>query len=771
MMRYLIGILCIAVFQSFGQTNCHLTIRGKIIDANSNLPIEFAFIAIDSSTTITTNNDGKFIFEKQCNGLHAISATHIGCEPFYLSVNFKKDTSIIIKLYHKEHDLTTVVIERHKTETAPSQPVEVLSGNKLLSLQGQNLSNMLAELPGVQTLATGSTISKPVIHGLHSNRILIIQNGIRMEGQQWGLEHGVEIDPFIAQKITVIKGANALRFGSDAIGGVVLIESGKMPFSFEKNLQLNYVFSTADVGHQLNALYEQHFKKLPLLSWRIQAGGKIAGNMQTPNYRQQNTAANEQSLLTQFAIKKSRFRAELLYSFYNTSLGILANSHIGNAADLQKAIANPSDSSAPFSYLIGRPKQAVMHHLAKAFFHLQTGNVGSLKLTVGYQYNLRKEYDKFLPRNNALAAENPPANQFAIQTINTNIAWEHIAKKGFTGGVYADFITQTNNIRYGYFIPPYWSFNPAITWIERWTGEKIEIEAGARFDYKWLQAYTNTAGLQEKPIRQFAVPSFMVGMDYHITKNISWNINFASAWRAPAVNELYSNGVHHSAASYEIGDKALRAEQAYSATTSLEANHEFFSIHISGYVNRINNFIYLLPDTHQTLTIRGVFPTFRYVQTDALLSGADIVCKVMPTKGLEVGFQSSLLFARDLHQKDWLAQMPPQRFEYSLRYEIPFYKMIKSWHIAAKAIQVLKQYHLPNNYADYLPAPNGYTLLNIETGLSVAINNQPINFILAVNNVTNAVYRNYLNRFRYFTDEAGVNAMLKINIPIQFKQP
>ena len=279
---------------------------------------------------------------------------------------------------------------------------------------------MLEEVNGIRTLKTGNSIAKPIIHGLHSNRVLILNNSIRQEGQQWGAEHAPEIDPFVSNSISVIKGASAIKYGFDAIGGVVLIEPQKISDSAGMYGELNLIgFSNGRQG-AISGSVNSRFKKIPALSISLQGSMKRGGNNHTPNYFLKNTGIKEYNFSSAVNWEKKNYGVNFFYSQFNTDLGIFSGSHIGNLTDLQNAFqqSEPVESSG-FSYLIDRPRQHIEHELTKASYYLKTGTIGKLNFVYGRQYNLRYEYDKHKPLNDSLANLNNPELKLELTSALT----------------------------------------------------------------------------------------------------------------------------------------------------------------------------------------------------------------------------------------------------------------------------------------------------------------------------------------------------------------
>ena len=742
------------------------------MDMNSIDALEDVSIAVlETQQGVLTDAFGKFQLNSLCKGKITLSVSHIGCQTQIFNFDLQRDTIIKIKLDHTEVELSEVQVTEAKKESHSTQQVATLETKQLEKLRGLSLGESLSKISGVTTLNTGSTISKPVIHGLHSNRILILNNGVRLEGQQWGSEHAPEIDPFMAQQLSVIKGASSLQYGSDAVGGVILVEPNHLPSQPGIGGEFNFAGYSNNAEGNFSATLEGNHAKVPALSWRVQGTYKRSGNVRSPNYWQKNTGVEEGDFSVTLAWKKENYGFEIFYSRFQTKLGILSASHLGNVDDLNSAIQSktPLELSG-FTYNIGRPYQNVAHDMLKVRAYVKTGKAGVLDIVFARQFNLRKEYDKHLPYNNLLAKKNLPGFQFQIQTLTLDLIWQHRTIKNFSGTIGFNGMTQTNEFKYGYFIPAFWNFSGGVFAIEKWRKKNLELEAGVRLDYKWLQVFMNHNGDNGTYTFNYVVPSGSMGIEYHINENVKWNANLGTAWRAPQANELFANGLHHGAASVEIGDKTLKPELAYNFTTGIQATTKYFDANVALYENVISHFIYLQPVLPSTLTIRGEFPTYRFNQSNVSLTGSDIDLVAKPIKGLELFSKTSLLFAYNLTTADWQIQMPPQRFENGIRYTLRDFKHIKETYFGVSIINVLQQKLIPQNDTDYAVPPKAYWLLNFEAGFKLQLKKQAIHFSVTVTNMANISYRDYLDRFRYFTDKQGVNAALRVRVPFFFEQ-
>lgn len=754
----LVVCICVSVCEA---QNCNLSVKGKITDANSVNALDDATVVVKETQQSTfTDDGGRFQLTNLCVGKVTIMISHIGCETQLVEINLQHDTVLRIKLNHKEEELNTVEVTAAKKESHETQSALTIESVELDQLRGLSLGETLKKIPGIYSLNTGATVSKPVIHGLHSNRVLIMNNGVRLESQQWGSEHAPEIDAFIAKKITVVKGANSLRYGSDAIGGVILVDPNPLPQAHGIGGEINFVGFSNNAEGNLSATIEGCHHRIPALAWRVQGTYRRGGNSRAPEYWLGNTGIEEGNLSAALGYKEPRYGIEFFFSRFQTKIGILSAAHIGNITDLLTAIERENPNvAAKFSYKTGKPYQQVTHYLAKARVYFQNRKGDDFSLTVAWQDNERNEFDvpHFYRQD-----KDRPGFYFQIQTINTDFEWRHKQVKNLSGALGVNAVTQTNNFRYAYFIPDFWSFGGGVFAMERWSKNNFELEGGLRFDYKWGQYFVRNNSYRFDTALNFFAPSGNIGFEHHAKENFTWRMNFGSAFRAPASNELFASGVHHGAATYETGNRYMKPEQSFNLSTSFDYKTNFIQLSAEFYTNYILHFINLVPVQPPKLTIRGAFPSFEYRQQNALLSGSDIDLVLQPHKGLEFFNKTSLLFARNTDTHDWLEQMPPIRLENGVRYTATLRKALKEISGGVSVVNVLKQSFIPESANDYAPPPPAYFLLNFEVNARFEVNNNKFSIGVTVENAANMKYRDYLDRFRYFADARGVNAALRL---------
>jgi iron complex outermembrane receptor protein len=742
--------------------NCKLVLSGNVIDASNNAPLEKAVVEIkELGLKFVTDVKGQYHFFDLCACNYTIVVNHISCDSVVLKTAVQRNQIKNFRLPHSFNQLETVSV-RSKKDLMVNTIREELSAKAIEKTRGQSLGEILKQVNGVAVLQTGSTIFKPVIHGLHSQRILLVNNGVRLESQQWGTDHAPEIDPFIADKFTVLKGAGALRYGSDAIAGAVLIEPKPLLKQAGKNAEFNSTYFSNNRQYVFNGMYEASPLNLPEFSYRIQATYKKGGNARTPDYWLYNTGLEEFNYSATAGYRKNRFNTELFFSSFQTALGIFMGAHVGNLTDLQNAIQSkkPIQNIDQFSYEILRPRQSVQHTTVKSKSQYLLLNDHKINLILSYQSNVRQEYDRALlsPR---------PELDLNITTTLVDLNYESASSKKRQYAFGTNAMLQ-ENVWTGsrFFIPNFRVQNIALYATQSLNLNDWMLDGGLRYDFKSLTTFRNQNDALSSIERTFGNASGTLGATYKITPNLRWLINSAFAWRAPQVNELYVNGLHHGTASFEIGNPDLKSEKALNFSTQLKYQSDSsWQVDLTLYNNIINDFINMNPSTPATLTLRGAYPTFKFIQTNALLRGLDLSVQKTINAHLSTSAKTALLWATDRKTNDWLIQMPANRVEGEFTYSFNS-DVLKNAAVELRLLHMMQQTRIPKNIPDYLPPPAAYNLLNLDFNADVMLGKQTINLGLAVLNVLNERYRDYMNRFRYFNDEPGrsINVRCKIKL-------
>ncbi|MFT6844033.1 MAG: iron complex outermembrane receptor protein [Flavobacteriales bacterium] len=751
--------------------NCLLTISGNIKDFDTGLPLEFANIYINKSSIGTsTDSRGFFQLPNICKGNYHIAISHIGCESKQVFVQLTTDTVLNITMEHSINTLEGIVVNAKSTPKT-TQNIKTISKQNITDNANENLSNMLESINGVSTLKNGSGISKPVVNGLYGNRLTILNNGISQSGQQWGNDHSPEIDPLVANKIRVIKGASALEYMGSNLGSVILVEPKKIEREPHLHGSANYFFETNGLGNGLNLQLQQYN---PKIAWKINGTLKKTGDKKTATYYLNNTGNQEANFALQLEKSFSKnFSTDLYYSTFNTELGVLRGSHIGNLTDLEEALVRetPFFTEDKFSYRIEAPKQRVQHHLLKIHSNYYKDDTQWLDFTFAGQFNNRKEFDVRRSGRIDIPALSLQQYSYFFEGKHQKIFKNKLKLKS---GVQFNITDNTNNPETGVLplIPDYFSYETGAYLLTSKKLNKSFFELGLRYDNVKQNVAAISRTIPREIIRynnNFQNFSASVGWVYSVSDYFSFSYNIGSATRNPAINELYSNGLHQGVSGIEEGSIALKTENSLKTTLGFNANIKGdFSFESLIYYQNINDFIYLNPQDEIRLTVRGSFPVFKYEQTNAEIYGIDISGKYQINKSILTKLDYSSIRANDLSNNLPLINFPSNNIRGSIVYEFSTSiavgeKQLENVTIELNNLYVFKQKNILKEQ-DFVLPPNGYNLLGIKIATDLQLKKTRLRLTTKVDNVLNVAYRDYLNRQRYFANDLGVNITCGVSL-------
>ncbi|WP_439489555.1 TonB-dependent receptor [Algoriphagus sp.] len=742
---------------------CSLSIRGKVIHLENNEPIEAAYVwIIEAGEGAVSDQNGNFTVKNLCKGTYTITIQYLGHKSIKDTVTLT--ASNFTKTYRLEDEgmsLTGVDVHGHRDAIQTTTAVSALYGESLLESRGENLGESLKRISGVSTFSTGNSIAKPVIHGMHSNRIMIMNNGIRLEGQQWGAEHAPEIDPFLADEITVVKGAETVRFGPEAMGGVILVNPAPLPTKKESKTNLNLIAGSNGRMGNINLVHVGGSDKVRGLGYRIQGSAKRSGNVRSPGYFQENTGMSELNFSGSVGYSSSKLGLETYYSLFHTELGILKDSHTGNLSDLEAIIENGRPFvDGEYSYAILNPKQRVTHHLAKLKSHYHISESWKINFQYGFQLNHRQEFDK---RRGDMNEQASLDLELYTNTVDTYV--NHTHRNEFSGTWGVNFIQQANSNVPGTgvtpLIPNFDMLNAGIYAMENYSKGPLEVEAGLRYDFRNVQtARFINQELRSSDLNYQNFSAFLGGL-YHISPDITFNSNLGSAWRPPNVNELFSEGLHHGAAAVELGNPDLKSEKSLKWVNELQYDGSRTHLELTAYLNPIRDYIFLNPTGEVFVSLRGTFNVYEYLQANAFFYGFDFAGSYDFTSKLRGYMKGAIVHAKNTDNDSYFPFIPANRMEWGISYDFAKDINIPTHKLTLSNVLVAKQTRDPD--FDIAPPPPAYALFNVSYSRQFEVGENKLNLGLQIQNLFNTRYKDYMNRFRYFTYDMGTNALIKIN--------
>ena len=642
-------------------------------------------------------------------------------------------------------------------------PIVVLQAKELNQLPSTNLIDAIAKQPGVAQITTGGGISKPVIRGLGYNRIVVVNDGIRQEGQQWGDEHGIEIDANEVGSVEILKGPASLMYGSDAMGGVLVLKGmptqpdgtikGKINAEYQTNNGLiGASFNLA--GNQKGFTWDARFSEKHAHAYKNRFDGYVP-----------NSQFGERAFSLKAGLMRNWGFSNLKFGYYNLNPSIVEGERDTVTGELL------SEDGNLLSYRHGLPYQRVFHYKAvsESFIKLPSGH---LKVIAGYQQNRRQEFEES-------ADEYGLYLQLHTLTYDVRYVSEEKAGWKFSTGVNGMW-QKSINLGEEYLIPDYALFDAGVYATVSKSLNRWNLSGGLRFDYRYLDA----KGLIEDDevrfedfTRQFKGITGSLGATCEVIEGLDLKLNLARGFRAPNISELASNGEHEGSLRYEIGDHNFKPEYSLQADFGFNFATRYFELYGSVFANRISNYIYL----HRIDSIIDPdLMTFAYAQGEAMLMGLEAGVDIHPFHALHIGSSFSYVDAQLLHQPEemkWLPMTPAPRLSVDVKYELTHDgKVFNNAYLAARMDWCMKQDRYYAAYDTETMTPS-YLLLGLSAGTDILIKDRKVaELTLIVDNLTDVCYQDHLSRLKYadvnvVTGRRGVfnmgrNIVFKLMIPI-----
>ncbi len=768
-------------------------LSGKITDAVTGAPLPGATVYIaDDKMGTSAGADGTYRISNIPDGHHIIEITHTGystrVEHIELVADTKMDFTLSPVITENQGVIVTGVAGATSIRKAPV-PVSAIKKQALLQTSSTNIIDALSHVPGVSQLSTGPAISKPVIRGLGFTRVVTVNDGVRQEGQQWGDEHGIEIDEMSVTRVEVLKGPASLIYGSDALAGVVHFISA-VPVSegtIKGNLLTNYQSNSGLFGANGNLAGNNNG-----FNWNLSGTYRSAGDY-TNKYdgKVLNSRFNERNFSGYAGLNKGWGYSHLIISHFNQQAGMVEGERDDISGKFVLFAGSPLERTATETELDSRslfiPFQKIRHTkiVSDNSFAL---NKSRLKINLGYQANTRQEYGN---------PENPAEKElyFDLATFNYNLQWQFPEVKEWHTTIGLNGMQQTNtNKGAEVLIPEYSLFDlGGFLYTQRFF-KKATWSGGLRFDNRSVNSkeYFDGPDLKFAPFRRsFSNISGSVGVSLEPTDLLTIKLNLARGFRAPTLAELASNGAHEGTNRYEYGEQTLRSETSLQFDAGIELNYEHFNFGITGFYNRMNDFIFYRKlgsvfggDSLVNVDGRDL-QTFQFNQQDARLSGLEVSLDIHPHPLDWLHFENSFSFVRGrfdarIDGSDNLPLIPAARWVSELKAEWKEKgKYFRNLYLKLEADKTFRQNNPFTGFGTET-STDGYTLLHAGTGADIISSKKKILFSihLSLNNIGDVAWQNHMSRLKYtaenkLTGRTGVfntgrNFSVKLNVPLNF---
>lgn len=660
----------------------------------------------------------------------------------------------------------TGITGTQRMKDAPS-PFTVISPKELHSASGANIVDIIARQPGLSQISTGAGISKPIIRGLGYNRVVVVEQGIRQEGQQWGDEHGLEVDAEGVHSVEILKGPASLMYGSDAIAGVMILhpegvlQSGLMQVKAGGGFQSNnglYDYNIGFAGNMNGFVWNGHFADKSAHCYTNATDGYVPGSW-----------FSERDWQAMLGINKGWGHSWLRFSTVNFTPGISEGERDELTGELVWEDGNSSKSHSR-----QLPSQKVQHTKVVSDNALYVNNM-TLKAIFGYQQNYRREFEEDF--DEAELAMRLHTLNYDVKTMYSMPA--NLKISAGVGGMWQENANEGEE----FLIPDYNLFDFGVFATASKEFGKWHLSGGARFDVRHLQ----TEHLEEEGENVFASldknftgVTGSIGSVWNASEKLNIRLNVSRGFRAPTVSELSSNGVHEGSIQYELGNAELNPEKSTQIDLGFDYTSHMLNIQASLFANRISDYIFLQRLNYLTEGYR----TYQYRQGDAQLAGGEFMLDVHLLQPLHIANAFSYVRGIQLHQPDEshnLPMMPAPKWTCDVRYEFGDFA---NNHLRRTNVAFASEYNFRQDkfYAldDTETETPGYAVFNLSASTDLHIfGHNCFEISIGCQNVFDKVYQSHLSRLKYadenvVTGRQGISAMgrnfyVKVNIPIDIK--
>lgn len=671
--------------------------------------------------------------------------------------------------------LEDVEVQSKKSHRNPSTLHQTsLSKEALLSSQSNTFVNTLEKLPGISAIQTGVGISKPVIRGLSLNRVIVNEYGVKQEGQQWGMDHGLEIDPFNVDRVDIIKGPVSLLYGSDGIGGVINILAPTTPYNEQLKGEIITTYKSNNNLLGFNGKLKQRIGDYYYIAnmsyqnysvYKVPADSFIYNNYRLPIYDGylKNTGGNELNASILLGVEKDWGKSSLYISNFHQKAGFfpgafgVPRSYQLQPADNPRKVANPSQ-------LINHFKIIQNNQFYSQF--------GTFLLDIGYQYNNRQE--KAAPHGHGgITPSGTTALALQLQTFSVQLKHtKQLLHTKIQSGISSQY--QNNKVTgYEFLIPNYQQIQiGAFSYLEyQWRPEWL-LTGGLRYDYAFQKAAEGLLSFEDKSgvhyestqspslQKQYHNISTGLGIQYQISNQWNALFNIGSAFRIPIVAELLANGIHHGTFRHEMGNASLESERGILTDFNLDYTNKRFKISVSPFINYFSNYIYLKPSGRFS-PLPEAGQIYQYVGNRTLFMGSEMTVDMAITPEWDINTAIEYVWNENRDAKMPLPFTPPFSILNELQYKPLF---LNKTNKSAHSLQMNGQYFAAQNRTDINePTTPGYYLINAGIQAKYPIKNQHISIYFQLRNLLNQKYMNNMSRYRILNlPEQGLNVQLML---------
>jgi len=732
-----------------------VTLSGKILN-DEGAAVDDASISIPALAQHQHSDaTGNFKFTDLPKGVFAIKIYKLGFPSRIATIDLRKgDHEEIFKLETVHMHSDTVVISGYRPidEADLSQAVTIIEGKKLDRLRGQSLVQTIEETPGVANYSTGNFVAKPVIRGLPSFRSLILTDGMREEAQQFGDEHGPNLDILDMDRIEIVRGPGSLLYGSDALGGVINVATPELPRSADHAKTLSgKVIGNAHSNNPGGGTAIALAGAKDNIGYRTNLSYRQAGNTQTPDGPVTNSGYLNGNGSALVGISEKWGFLSLRYSHFNSLINLPQAT-----TDTNGKLVLDRDSEA---------YQHVVHHRAQVRSQVQT-QFARFELGLTYQQNQRREYGH--SHTGGGGHDHDAKLHLQLDAINTEVKAHHTPWGPLLGTLGLSHIYQQNQtLAQDPLIPGYLANSYGAFIFEELRFDAFSILGGVRGDARVMDVRDNSVLAVTGQRVQNSAATGSLGAVWRFAKGWSAFTNIGRGFRAPTAFELFANGVHEGSGLFETGDRNLKSETSLTTDTGLRLHKHIVRAELNAYVNKIENYIFSSPagGTYTDPDSGNAYAIYRNTQGNATIYGGEFDAEVSVLKWLTLTGGADIIAGRNDSLGEPLALIPANRYRTGFTLLTDKLWGILNPYFSVKARYVARKTEISTLERTLYPGFADYTVVGASTGGDFSVGGQLWSYTIGADNLLNQKYVDYLNRQKLFAFNPGINVYFKITAP------
>jgi len=725
-------------------------LSGIITDIHKEPLFGVEIYASESHKGTTTNEKGEYSLNNLPNGKVKILFTYLGFQSQTKVIDFTtKNKSTNIILLESVFTIDEVIISTpfNKLQSENVMKVARLTATNLKRTGAPTLIAGLQSIAGVSQISTGTGIGKPVIRGLSGNRVLVYAQGVRLENQQFGDEHGLGLNDEGIESVEVIKGPASLLYGSDALGGVLYINPERFGLANTTNAFVSQKLFSNTLGTNTSVGF-----KTSTDTWKFltRFSSNFHADYKTPNKeRVTNTRFRENDFKIGLGYNSTRYTNEFRYNYNHSLLGIT------------EGIGAQTKTSLP-----SEPFQKIDNHIFSLHNHFFFKN-SKLDVDLGYIYNDRNEFEEHEEAGDHHEDEEEPALRLKLKTFNYNLKY-HLPtlKNGIESILGVQGMNQSNkNFGEELLIPNAKINDIGVFYTGNKQWDSSSLQAGIRFDTRSLKTekhviiHDGDTHVFDPLDKNYTSFTASLGYKFVLFDKITTRINTASGFRAPNLAELTSNGVHHGTNRFEVGNSDLANEKNMQLDIALEYKTNHIEFFVNGFYNHLDDYIYLTP----TGTIEDGAPVFSYIQNDAKLYGGEFGFHLHPHPMDWLHLESSFELVVGKQQNGaYLPLIPANTFKNKISAEFEISSWLKNGYTNLSMTSTMKQDHV----GQFETSTSSYNLLSFGFGGNVTLKSLKFSTNISINNLLNTTYIHHLSRLK---SDGILNAGRNFVVGLSFK--